>query len=146
MEQVFEIESLEALAKLAGELVVELPRGSLIGLTGSLGAGKTTLVQEFARALGCKDPVTSPTYTLEHRYSLPDGGTIYHLDLYRLKDPEILLSISEILEDRQGLVFIEWFEKFKEISDLAEVIVSLEIVSPTLRKITLRTGVATEKR
>jgi tRNA threonylcarbamoyladenosine biosynthesis protein TsaE len=137
--EIITINSLDELAAFATELSRSLPRGKLIGLAGELGAGKTTLVKEIVKALGCKESVTSPTYTVEHRYQLPDGGTIYHLDLYRLSDSEILNAIAEVMEDSRSLILVEWFEKFKEIEELAEVVIRLEMASESSRKITVQT-------
>ncbi|MHB1299099.1 MAG: tRNA (adenosine(37)-N6)-threonylcarbamoyltransferase complex ATPase subunit type 1 TsaE [Gemmatimonadaceae bacterium] len=80
-------------------------------LSGDLGAGKTTLVRAIARAQGFLEPVTSPTYSLVHEYQSP-RGTVFHLDLYRLKGPEELYQLGweEILRSR-GLVLIEWPER-----------------------------------
>ena len=62
----------------------EAPAGSVIGLTGDLGAGKTQLVKGIARGLGVSDRVHSPTFALLHEYR---GGRLplFHLDLYRLE-------------------------------------------------------------
>jgi tRNA threonylcarbamoyladenosine biosynthesis protein TsaE len=80
-----------------------------IGLTGDLGAGKTTFLQGFLEALGCRDSVTSPTYALEQRYDTP-AGEVLHLDLYRLTEPQAqeLLRSSD---DHPGIRCIEWPER-----------------------------------
>lgn len=76
-------------------------------LRGELGAGKTTFLQGFLRALGVSDSVTSPTYALEQRYPLPGGHELLHLDLYRLKpaDARALVASSD---DHSGIRCIEW--------------------------------------
>ncbi len=82
-------------------------------LEGEMGAGKTTFMSHLVHALGSKDHVTSPTYSLVNKYLLEDTSkeknTIYHLDLFRLKSLEevIDIGIEDILYGEQ-FVFIEW--------------------------------------
>lgn len=80
-----------------------------IMLSGELGAGKTTFLQGFLRALGAKEPITSPTYALEQRYHARDME-ILHIDLYRLspKQAEELVSSSD---NHQGIRCIEWGDR-----------------------------------
>ncbi len=81
-------------------------------LTGTLGAGKTTLVQEMLAQLGVVGPVQSPTYTYVTLYHLADGRTVYHFDLYRLSSYEqfVQAGFDEYLHDENGICFIEWPE------------------------------------
>lgn len=83
----------------------------VVTLAGELGAGKTTLTQAICRGYGVTEEVTSPTFALVHEYR---GGrsVVYHLDLYRLKQPAELdqLGWDEMLSER-ALVLIEWPER-----------------------------------
>jgi tRNA threonylcarbamoyladenosine biosynthesis protein TsaE len=93
---------------LGGELAALLDDGAVVLVRGDLGAGKTTLVRGAARALGVKEPVTSPTFSIAHRYRTGEG-TVSHLDLYRLQGLE--QEEPELLEDyleQGGVAFVEW--------------------------------------
>jgi tRNA threonylcarbamoyladenosine biosynthesis protein TsaE len=68
----------------AAALAAELVPGDVVTIAGELGAGKTTFVRGACRALGVTDPVTSPTFTIGHRYATGDG-VVAHLDLYRFQ-------------------------------------------------------------
>ncbi|OKH40371.1 tRNA (adenosine(37)-N6)-threonylcarbamoyltransferase complex ATPase subunit type 1 TsaE [[Phormidium ambiguum] IAM M-71] len=91
-----------------------LPAGTVILLSGDLGAGKTTLVQGIGAGLGITDPIVSPTFTLINEY--PEGRLpLYHFDLYRLSPSEVeALSLENYWEGQEfplGVVAIEWAEK-----------------------------------
>jgi len=81
-------------------------RGDLILLVGELGVGKTAFVQGFARELGVTSPVTSPTFTLVHRYE--GKHVLHHVDVYRLERlSEVTdLGLPEMLDE--GITVIEW--------------------------------------
>ncbi len=84
----------------------------VVGLSGELGAGKTTLVRAIAGALGVTQPVTSPTFALVHRYDGP-GVTVYHVDAYRLRQDDEArdLGFEDMLADPGAVVLIEWPER-----------------------------------
>jgi tRNA threonylcarbamoyladenosine biosynthesis protein TsaE len=93
---------------LGAELATRLHAGDIVLLRGELGSGKTTLVRGAARALGVTDPITSPTFSIGHRYR-GTTLTVSHLDLYRLAS----LAGEEpgLLEDYLGpshVAFVEW--------------------------------------
>jgi tRNA threonylcarbamoyladenosine biosynthesis protein TsaE len=93
---------------LGAELAGILGDGDVVLIRGELGSGKTTLVRGAARALGVHGPVTSPTFSIGHRY---DAGavSVSHLDLYRLAGLEH--EDPDLLADYLGpgrIAFVEW--------------------------------------
>lgn len=97
---------------LGRDLRAQGPPPVVIGLSGDLGAGKTTLVQAVCRGLGAAAPATSPTYALVHRYTGSAGRPIYHVDCYRLKTPDDALDLGFDDMLREGaVVLIEWPER-----------------------------------
>jgi tRNA threonylcarbamoyladenosine biosynthesis protein TsaE len=133
--------SVAATWRAAARVVADLPDGGVVALQGDLGAGKTTFVQGMARALGVMRPVTSPTFALCGEY--PDGRRLLvHMDLYRLHDPDDLLSIGfqEYLE-RQALVAIEWPERAGDLLPPDTVWVHITLGADTrTRRIQIRRG------
>jgi tRNA threonylcarbamoyladenosine biosynthesis protein TsaE len=97
------------------EWSTEARAGWVIALTGDLGAGKTELVKGLAAGLGVTSRVQSPTYALIHEHR---GGrlTLYHLDLYRLDNPEAIVraGLGEYLIEPAGVSVVEWAERWLE--------------------------------
>ena len=98
-------------------------------LKGDLGAGKTTFIQEVAKQMNVLDNISSPSYALINEYLTPDGGTIYHFDLFRIKTiSEVLdLGFDEYLESG-FLCFIEWPEIAESL--LPEKYLEISILNP----------------
>ncbi len=97
----------DATRALAARLAGVARRGDVIVLQGSLGAGKTTFAQGFARGLGVEGPVTSPTFTLVRQYSCALGQLV-HVDVYRLdRLAEVAdLGLADLVEE--GVALVEW--------------------------------------
>lgn len=83
----------------------------IIGISGDLGTGKTTLVQAICRGVGAEVPATSPTYALVHRYESP-SGPVFHVDCYRIKGSQDArdLGLDDILLQK-AILLVEWPEK-----------------------------------
>lgn len=99
----------------AAQLSAKVSGGDLVALTGDLGAGKTTFARAFIRAV-LADPmaeVPSPTFTLVQTYET-DTYTLYHTDLYRLRDPEEVYDLG--LDDDRGdaVLLVEWPDRMPE--------------------------------
>jgi len=108
----------------------------LILLSGELGAGKTTLAKGLVSGLGAakEDEVTSPTFTLVHKYEC--GVRVYHVDLYRIESAQDFdtLGLEEIF-DEPAVVIIEWADKLRLRTDWPVVRIELEHVSERERRI-----------
>jgi tRNA threonylcarbamoyladenosine biosynthesis protein TsaE len=93
----------------AAELARGLRQGAVVTVSGELGSGKTTFVRGACRALGVSAPVTSPTFTIGHRYLGADGD-VSHLDLYRFVGlaAEEWGDLEPYFDD--AIVFVEWPE------------------------------------
>jgi tRNA threonylcarbamoyladenosine biosynthesis protein TsaE len=101
----------DELSRFGEELGRALSAPAVIGLSGELGTGKTTLVQAMCRGLGARAPATSPTYALVHHYDA-GAGPVYHVDCYRLRSPDDARDLGFDDMAREGaIVFIEWPER-----------------------------------
>ncbi|MBM3893830.1 tRNA (adenosine(37)-N6)-threonylcarbamoyltransferase complex ATPase subunit type 1 TsaE [Candidatus Dependentiae bacterium] len=90
---------------------------SIITLTGSVGAGKTTLVKEFLSQAGVVGLVTSPTFAYVNSYQIPSGKSIHHFDLYRIDslDSFLMNGFDEYLREETSLCIIEWPEVITQL-------------------------------
>jgi tRNA threonylcarbamoyladenosine biosynthesis protein TsaE len=103
--------SANELSRFGEELGAQLRAPAVIGLSGELGTGKTTLVQAICRGLGASARATSPTYALVHHYEA--GQTpVYHVDCYRLRQPDEArdLGFDDMVRER-AIILIEWPER-----------------------------------
>lgn len=97
------------------DLASGLQAGSVIGLCGHLGAGKTQATKGIVSGLGSQASVTSPTFTLVHEY-LDGRVPIFHFDFYRMDSPEQVLTVGwDDFLDEPGVVIVEWADLFPEL-------------------------------
>lgn len=121
--------------RLGQKLADILPTGTVVALVGTLGAGKTRLVQAVARGLGAaKDDVTSPTFVLVGEY-LSGRMPIYHFDAYRLKDEDEFLELGpEEYFAGGGLTFVEWADRVERCLPHQHLKIEIEVTSDTGRR------------
>ena len=132
-----ETNSLEETFELGRRLAADLRPGDVMALSGELGAGKTVLVKAIARALGCQQVVTSPTFTIIHEY--PTNPPLVHIDLYRLDSEQqaIDIGIEEYLGEH-AICLIEWAERIERLLPARAIRTQIEVVSQTTRRFTIR--------
>ena len=124
---------------IAGEVAKLLQAGSVLALYGDLGAGKTAFVRGLVKALcpECLPLVHSPTFAIVNEYR-GEQVTVYHFDLYRLKDEDDLYSTGffECLVG-EGIVVTEWSENFPEVFPEGTLRLKLEVLPDGERRLTL---------
>jgi ATPase, YjeE family len=128
----FIIRNLEEIDSVAEQFVQYISESDLqsniFAFYGKMGAGKTTFIKAICKALGVKDNVNSPTFTLINEYSSNRGFPIYHFDFYRINKLSEAYDIgAEEYFAGNGLCLIEWPEKIEEI--LPEDVIKVTITT-----------------
>jgi len=142
MEKVISVKELADWDKAAMELLNCCENKKIFAFYGEMGTGKTTFIQKICGALGAREKVVSPSFTLVNEYYGESFSTpsyplqIFHFDLYRLGSFEELLSIG-VTEyfDSGNYCFIEWAELAEDILPRQTVRVFIELLKDEERKI-----------
>ena len=130
--------SLGHLLEIAKQIIESVPNKTLL-FYGKMGVGKTTLIKELVKQLGCDDIVSSPTFSLVNEYNSRQGETIYHFDFYRIKNETEALDIGiEEYFYSNNWCFIEWPEKVKNLLPLDAVAIHLSINDDETRSVTIK--------
>ncbi|MCL6465896.1 MAG: tRNA (adenosine(37)-N6)-threonylcarbamoyltransferase complex ATPase subunit type 1 TsaE [candidate division WOR-3 bacterium] len=129
---VYETTDADATITLGERLASFLKPGAVVAFYGDLGAGKTTMIKGFARGLGVKEVVKSPSFVIitEYQGRLP----VYHIDLYRIR------SIDELLETgfdsylgAEGVCLIEWAERAEKLLPKNTIRIKLTLIDQRRR-------------
>ncbi len=128
----FTLKTLDEIDKLSEEILAISGDKRVLIFKGDLGAGKTTLIQNLIGHLGCKDKVTSPTFSIVNVYE----GSINHFDLYRINSIEELEEIGffEYLDSGQ-FCFIEWPELIEDYIDVPYLEINMSINENNTRNV-----------
>ena len=116
------------LARAAGVFLEKIGENRIIAFYGSMGAGKTTFITALCHALGVRDTVTSPTFTIVNEYRDREGTPVYHFDFYRINRLSEAMDIG-LFEyfDSGCLCLMEWPEMIQEL--LPEETVKVQILT-----------------
>ena len=129
------VDNLQELDFAARQILSRFPNDKIFLLYGTMGAGKTTLVNSLCKALGVTDATSSPTFSIVNEYSTPDGP-IYHFDFYRLKKEEEALDMGyEEYFYGGAYCFVEWPEKIPHLLPEESRQITITVWSPTSRTI-----------
>jgi tRNA threonylcarbamoyladenosine biosynthesis protein TsaE len=135
---VFLSESEADTERLGRALADAIPPGTVVALIGTLGAGKTRLVQAFAAAQGVpREEATSPTFVLvnEYRGRMP----IYHIDAYRLRDEDEFIELGpEEYFESDGVTFVEWADRVMDCLPAERLEIRCQSVAESQRRFTLQ--------
>jgi len=137
-EWIFHARSEQDTERLAEALARLLPNGAVVALMGTLGAGKTRLVQALARAEGVPaDLPTSPTFVLIHEY--PGRRPVYHMDAYRIRSEQEFMDLGpEEYWESPGISLIEWADRVRGCLPADRLDMEIEITGPQSRRFRCR--------
>lgn len=144
--QLFEHVGLTDLAEVA-EMVLEEARGYKIWLFfGEMGAGKTTFIKAVCHALGVRDTMSSPTFSIVNEYAASGGGRILHFDFFRIRNEAEAYDIGTDEYFSSGdYCFIEWPEKIGGLIPDGHARVTIQVENESLRTIALSVHDGKEK-
>lgn len=131
----FDLKNIDQLQAFAKEIIDNFPSDRIFLFYGSMGAGKTTIINALCEYLQVEDNTSSPTFSIVNEYKSPIGP-IYHFDFYRLKSEEEALDLG--YEDyfySNNYCFIEWPENIPNLLPLEAKEIHIRVISPEHRKI-----------
>jgi len=116
----------------SGQIKENKKTAMVLALSGNLGGGKTTFLQGFAKGLGIKEKILSPTFVIMKKF-----GNFYHIDCYRLKNEKDILELGfkEIIKNPKNIVAIEWPEKIKKILPKNTILIKFKFIDKNKREI-----------
>ena len=120
----------------------------IIGLEGDLGGGKTTFLQGFAKGLGIKEKILSPTFIIMRKFKINHSAIqllnhfycFYHIDCYRIEKPKEILKLGfkKIISNPENIVAIEWADKIRKIMPKRTIWLRFGFVNQNKRKIIIK--------
>ena len=135
------------IAEILAKKILRTPlekKALILRLEGDLGGGKTTFLQGFAKGLGIKEKILSPTFVIMKKYKIPTGlmgkfQSFYHIDCYRIKKQKEILNLEfkEIISNPKNIIAIEWAEKIKKMLPQDAFSIKFDFLSKNKRKIKL---------
>ena len=125
----------EDIKEFADQFILDLAIPSVVGLKGTLGAGKTTLIKSFMHSLGVKENITSPTFNIVKTYRV-EKLRVFHVDLYRLSSIHEFLDLDLPLNEEDTLFFIEWSDMIPDSKTKGWRFLDIEIIDEVTRKVT----------
>ncbi|MDL2292916.1 tRNA (adenosine(37)-N6)-threonylcarbamoyltransferase complex ATPase subunit type 1 TsaE [Acholeplasma sp. OttesenSCG-928-E16] len=129
----YKTNSSEETIDLAFKIGSFLKKGYVILLNGELGAGKTTFSKGIGRALGIKNNISSPSFTILKRYEVNEELVLNHLDLYRLEGVNFDFDLEEYILDEDSITVIEWPFQVEELLPKEYLLIDIKYISDEKR-------------
>jgi len=136
MELTFELNAIGSAAK---RFLTGMDENKIFAFHGNLGTGKTTFISAVCMELGVIDHVTSPTFGIINNYHTSEGKTIYHIDLYRVKNigEAVDAGVEDCLYSGE-VCFVEWPDKFFDLLPLETVHVYIVVTGEFERRLEIK--------
>jgi tRNA threonylcarbamoyladenosine biosynthesis protein TsaE len=139
------------LGKIVAKKVLKIKRkkkAQVLGLEGDLGGGKTTFLKGFAKGLGIKQKILSPTFVIMRKFKIRVDSCsnscrfvyFYHIDCYRIKNPKEILNLGfkEIISNPKNIVAVEWADRISKIMPKNTIWIIFEFAYKNKRKIKIK--------
>jgi len=114
-------------------------KAKVLGLEGDLGGGKTTFLQGFARGLGIRAKILSPTFVILKKFKINHKrfNSFYHIDCYRIKKAKEISEIGfkKIINDSKNIIAVEWADKIRKILPKNKIILKFKFIDKNIREI-----------
>jgi tRNA threonylcarbamoyladenosine biosynthesis protein TsaE len=135
MDLIFTLNDID---KTAANLLEAIDINNVFAFHGEMGAGKTTFIHALCEAMGVRETISSPTFSIINQYSTTAGKTVYHMDLYRLKDEAEAVNAG--VEDclySGNTCLVEWPEKANRIFPDDTIHVTITMLDTNTRKLSI---------
>jgi len=133
--------------QIAENIGLQLAGGEVISLVGDIGAGKTTFTKGLATGLGCKDELSSPSFTIMRDYECAKGVVLKHYDFYRLSDPGIMSQeLSESIGDKNVVSVIEWPGIIDSVLSGRQINVSINTLTDDSREFIISSDIKLDEK
>lgn len=114
-------------------------KAKILGLEGDLGGGKTTFLQGFAKGLGIRAKILSPTFVILKKFKINHKRFkfFYHIDCYRIKKAKEISEIGfkKIADDSKNIIAVEWADKIRKILPKNKIILKFKFIDKNTREI-----------
>ncbi|GAB2836854.1 tRNA (adenosine(37)-N6)-threonylcarbamoyltransferase complex ATPase subunit type 1 TsaE [Ferruginibacter profundus] len=133
MEVIFKLEDIQ---DAAATFLAGISANKVIAFHGGMGAGKTTFIHALCETMGVKGTISSPTFSIINQYTDATGNTIYHMDLYRLRDEQEAVNAG--VEDclySGNTCLVEWPEKAPGVFPDNTLHVTITMLDTNTRKL-----------